>query len=265
MDFLSDEITLQYGSVQRARGCFLYTRSGSRLTDLYLDGGRAILGRGGGRAFTVFKNTMNRGLTGGFDSDALKRLEKAAAALLNSERHVFVQYGLANATESAKRICAERARIWQAWSPDGTDWSGIPAVIVAPPLAWAEDIFLVCIKTDWLQKAPTDENAPPSVRLPAPLYAAFTRAVYDALCAVQERSEKDWFLYDRSIRPYWERKGPYLIPKILEADYIPFVKHCLTCKLVISPAYRVPSIVPFGAHPGVFSALDRTPFTGSAK
>lgn len=264
MDFLADEITLQYGSVQRARGCFLYTRSGCRLTDLYLDGGRAILGRGGGRSFTVFKNALNRGLTGHFDSDEHRRLEKAASALLNSARRVFAYYGLAEATKAAECICAENYRIWQAWNPDRPEWSGTPAVIIAPPLAWAEDIFLVCIKTERLPEA-SREMLPHSQSFPAPLYAAFTRAIYDMLAAVQERSEKDWFVYDRFIRPYWERKGPYLIPKIPEADYISFVKHCLLCKLVISPSYPVPSIVPFRAHPGVFSALAHKPFHGGAE
>lgn len=36
--------------------------------------------------------------------------------------------------------------------------------------------------------------------------------------------------------------------------------HCLNLGIVISPDYSVPSIVPFGADTGVFTALKNNPF-----
>ena len=52
---LFKELYNRYGAVTRARGCFLYTKKGVRLTDLYQEGGRAILGWEGGNAFTHLK------------------------------------------------------------------------------------------------------------------------------------------------------------------------------------------------------------------
>ena len=45
-----------------------------------------------------------------------------------------------------------------------------------------------------------------------------------------------------------------------EQEYGEFMLHCLDCGIVISPDYNVPSIVPFGADKGVFTALKNAPF-----
>ena len=82
-EFLRNEIFLRYGNIKRARGNFLYTEKGVRLTDLYREGGRAILGWGseGSGAFTVFKDVLQRGLTGSFPTAMTYRLQKAISEL----------------------------------------------------------------------------------------------------------------------------------------------------------------------------------------
>ena len=64
---LFNELFKRYGSVKRARGTFLYTKKGVRITDLYQEAGRAILGWEGGSAFTLMKNVISRGQTGSFE------------------------------------------------------------------------------------------------------------------------------------------------------------------------------------------------------
>ena len=90
--------------------------------------------------------------------------------------------------------------------------------------------------------------------------AAVTRSIYNLISAIQTRQEKDWFIYDNIINKYWERKGPYLFPKIAMDKYRDFLLHCLDLGIVISPSYENPSIVPFGADKGVFSVLKNNPF-----
>ena len=75
--FLADSIASRYGSVTRARGPFLYTAKGQRLTDLYAEGGRAILGWGGSAAVTVFKDVLSRGICGSFRTGWEQRLDRA--------------------------------------------------------------------------------------------------------------------------------------------------------------------------------------------
>ena len=83
--WLKIEIKKRYGNVKRARGIYLYTEKGVRLTDCYLDGGRGILGHGGGKAKTAFKDCFERGANGFYDSGLLPAFEKSVKKLLPAE------------------------------------------------------------------------------------------------------------------------------------------------------------------------------------
>ena len=82
---LAAEIQKRYGNVRRARGCYLYTEKGVRLTDCFLDSGRALLGWDGGKARTVFKDTLERGATGAYCGGYESRLATAVRHLLPRE------------------------------------------------------------------------------------------------------------------------------------------------------------------------------------
>ena len=81
IDFLASEISSRFGTVKRARKCFLYTAKGVRLVDMFQENGRAILGWEGGSAFTMFKNALCRGIAGSFDTDFPYRTKKAVQEL----------------------------------------------------------------------------------------------------------------------------------------------------------------------------------------
>ena len=83
--WLKNEIKKRYGNVKRARGIYLYTEKGVRLTDCYLDGGRGILGHGGGKAKTAFKDCFERGANGFYDSGLIPAFEKSVKKLLPTE------------------------------------------------------------------------------------------------------------------------------------------------------------------------------------
>ena len=123
------------------------------------------------------------------------------------------------------------------------------------------DIYIVAVKPAVVQKALEDGKLISSNQnIPAPLHAAIARSIYDLIAALSERQEKHWFIYDKILTKYWERKGPYLFPKVAKEKYSDFMLHCLNLGIVISPDYAVPSIVPFGADTGVFTALKNNPF-----
>jgi hypothetical protein len=261
VDFLASEITARYGTIQRARGCFLYTRRGIRLTDMYQENGRAILGWGGGAPFTVFKNTMNRGLTGSFDTDAAGRPEKAVCSLLAGERTVFTFTDRTAALKAALTFSKEGTSFWKPWNQENIDWRTVDAVIVVPPLPWASPLFFVAVRPEIVEVYSAAGGVlPESARIPGALAAASGRAVYDMIAALQFRGENDWFRYDTVLMNYWTRRGPYLYPEVDEKKYGAFILHCLDCHLVISPDYNVPSVVPFGADKGVFTKLRNFPF-----
>lgn len=90
--WLRNAIDERYGFVRRARGCYLYTEKGVRLTDLWLDGGRALLGWDAGKARTAFKDTLERGATGSYDSGMTSRAVTAVKKLLPAEYSIIRFY-----------------------------------------------------------------------------------------------------------------------------------------------------------------------------
>ncbi len=268
IEFLAAQIKSRFGTIKRARGNFLYTQKRIRLTDMFLEGGRAVLGWGSDRcsAWTVFKNIISRGVTGSYFTDFNVRskaggktpLERAVSSLLNSDRKVFVFNSKENALKAAISVSPDSTSVYRPWNVQMSDWTAPDCVIIAPPLAWAGEIWLCAVKEDLF--IDSDFSGTLKAFLPAPLEASVVRSIYDLIKALQDRSEKDWFLYDKVLVKYFKRTGPWLFPKVPEEKYSDFVKHCLDCNLVISPVYSVPSFVPYKADYGVFRLLEKTPF-----
>ena len=251
----------KYGIITRARGCFLYTKKSIRLTDLYLENGRAILGWDSKNAGTFLKNMLNKGLTGGFicEDQQHLRLQKAVSKLLGSDRIVAFFSDKGEALQAALSISPKGTAVYRPWNPANSDWTTTDCVIINPPLAWGEGFCLVAAAKELVNENSIFKDA---VSIPFALETAVTRAIYNLAAAITERTEKDWFVWDPVLTKYWERKGPYLFPRISENEYDDFVRHCLDCGIVINPNYNEPSIVPYGADTGVFNQLKKTPFKG---
>ena len=130
-------------------------------------------------------------------------------------------------------------------------------MIIAPPLPWATNTVLLAVNSKELLLT---EKAKSVLTIPSPMVAGICRSIYDLIKAQKEREEKDFYLYDPVLTKYWVRKGCYLFPKVPKEQYHDFMLHCLDCAVVISPNYDVPSLVPFGADRGVFTALKNKPF-----
>lgn len=95
----------------------------------------------------------------------------------------------------------------------------------------------------------------PSDSIAPALLAAYARAWADLASALYERTESDWAKFDAYIDRWWDRRGPYLVPKIRRSRYPEFFSSCLDKGILVSPDYDVPSIVPFVADPGEFKPL----------
>jgi len=259
---LASQISSLYGTIKRARGPYLYTAKRVRLTDCFQEGGRAILGWGseGTGAFTVFKNIISRGICGSFEtdfgtrSDCKSQLSRAVSELFAGQRTAFVFDSKEKALKSCLSISSDSTSVFRPWNTENVDWRSVDCILMAPPLPWGDGTWIAAVKEEL--NASTENQ----IKLPAPLEAAVTRSVYDLIKALQNREEKNWFVWDKVLTKYFTRKGPYLFPKVPEAAYNSFVEHCLKNEVVISPVYSVPSIVPFGADKGAFAKLSKDEF-----
>lgn len=266
-----NELYKNYGPVTRARGCFLYTKKGVRVTDLFQENGRAILGWEGGSAFTYFKNVLSRGQTGSFiteDQNHPSRLERAVSELTESERKVFAFSDKMSALKAGLLISSESTSFYKPWAEE-QNISQADCAIIIPPLPWTDTIYLLAVKTEKLPaKSPAQDSStqpanphiPGSIDLPFAMESAITRAIYNLIAALKERQEKDFFIYDPVLTKYWERRGPYLYPKVPAEKYDAFVLHCLKLGIAINPDHNATSLVPFGADRGVFTSLKKEAF-----
>lgn len=245
------EIKKRYGIISRARGPFLYTQKNVRLTDLFQEGGRAILGWDS-PAYTVFKNVLSKGLSGSFETAHFPRLQKALSELLQSERKIFLFTRKKAAMEAALFLDPQSSSVYKPFS--GVDYSKVKNVVFAPPLPWTNNFWILAASS----AASTGQEFPDALvsePFPPALVAAAARSVYDLIAALKVRQEKDFFIYDKVLTKFFERRSCWLRPKIPQEKYDDFVLACLDAGAAISPDYNADSLVPFGADKGVLKKM----------
>ena len=225
---------------------------------MFLENGKAILGWDGKNATTFFKNMLSKGLTGSFICEDKPRIDKAVSELVGKECRVFFYNNKTDAVKAAVVVGAKNIVSYRPWNKEQENLAAADAVVIVPPFAWGEDIFILAMPASSVPEPVEGLEGP--LTIPFALQTALTRSVYNLISELGLRQEKDWFIYDTILTKYWKRKGPYLYPKISENKYDAFVKHCLDCNIVINPSYNEPSIVPYGADKGVFTKLKNNPF-----
>ena len=250
---LFTELYNLYGPVTRARGPFLYTKKGVRLVDMFQEDGRAILGWEGGNAFTMLKNTLSRGQVGSFICEDYSKVQKAVSKLLASEREIYYFTSKVDALKMGIKFSPYKTAVYSPWNPNPQNWSEVDSVIITPPLPWTDTVYILALK------GKPEFDIMKRCSVPYALQCGIARSIYNLIAALQEREEKDWFIYDPILTKYWTRKGPYLEPKVGEDKYNAFVLHCLNLGIVINPDHKL-SIIPYGADKGVFTKLKNSPF-----
>lgn len=105
----------------------------------------------------------------------------------------------------------------------------------------------------------SDSRIPESDSIAPALLGALARAWADLAAELHRRNETDWSRFDAFLSPFWDRRGPYLVPKIRKSRYPDFFRSCLDKGILISPDYGTPSIVPCVADAGEFRHLKPGP------
>ncbi len=183
--------------------------------------------------------------------------------ILHTEASIDMGPGGDSPLSSAKQIYG--IPIWRPWldeafytMSDRIDSSflqnatdTLETMVLASPLPFAGG----CTLAVFACTSPDSPEPPPSDSIAPALLGALARAYADLASALFERTEADWARYDKYTSPFWDRRGPYLVPKMRKSRYNDFFGKCLDKGILISPDYAVPSIVPFIADAGEFKAL----------
>lgn len=243
-------------SVRRARGYRLYDLHGKRYLDLYLSGGRALLGYRPDRVILELKNLISRGLMSELPSVFEHRLSRALASILPD-------YPLV-------RVFATEERLIEAFS----EFASPPVTISDPAVADASrDASSEPLIERWrpfLPQSPAPHDGPrvlvpslpfpasfapavacirgvPEARLPhsdivAPaLLGALLRSVFELRRFAERYREERWSRFEA---PWWIRRGPYLIARCTRGEYSELFRRLLERGILINPDFPGPSIVP---------------------
>ncbi len=266
----SAEIFARYGTVRRARGVYLYTAKGVRLTDCFLEGGAAILGWNSGKARTHFKDTFERGANGSFCGGLYSALETSVKHLLPAE---YTCVRLVPSQAAAGNTCSlpDSARLWRPWLdfcrtdelnkadyPNGKMfWPCLekggelpPVVRIVPPFPFAGSPVVLAFTGDFAEK--NQDRIPEHEVCPAPLISAITRSFYELKQALGEYGHKDFTVGSKVFSEWFELRECWLFPKISREDYDRFVLEALDAGIIFSPDYDTPSIMPWRANAGDF-------------
>jgi hypothetical protein len=139
-------------------------------------------------------------------------------------------------------------RVDSAFLQNATDT--LATMVLSSPLPFAGGCTLAVFDT-----STPGATVPPSDSIAPALLGAIARSYADLGSALFERTEADWARHDKFTSAFWDRRGPYLIPKMRASRYPEFFEKCLDGGLLISPDYDTPSIVPFIADSGEFKSL----------
>lgn len=256
--------------IRRARLWRLYSEariSGRprRYLDLWMDGGRALLGAKGTGIGTAAKAAIDTGLLRPMPSIWERRLKQelrraypdyAEARVFLSDERALAAVGKTTFYDPARRGAEPREGAVVIIRPFGEHLGPEPkkpAPIALPllpcPSALSPSILL--FRDRKLASSVAGDILPP-LRL-----SAAHRALCELVRMREWYGEELWKKVDRRLGFFFERRGPYLFLRETKADYDAVFKAALQAGVLLPPDPELPSIIPGDFDDGELAALAR--------
>jgi hypothetical protein len=239
--------------VLRARGYRLYTQSGKRLIDLWLNGGAAVLGHTPANMLRELKNTASRGLYAPFPHFMENRFLKALSKLLPGRYFRFY---------AAPPLELSAASLWRPFeNKKMLDTVSIPdtlvpstSVLVLPGIqGWNTDGLPLGLCVVSAKSESELTHLPPGDILSPILLAVATRGVHDLIAATQQvaatqRAEPQLLRTFKVLQTQtkWQRQGIYLYLKEEHEpdEYAALFHRFLDAGFLLPPVSFHPLILP---------------------
>ncbi len=247
--------------IRRARLWRLYAEDGRRFLDFWMDDGRSILGAKGTGIGTTAKAALDTGLTRPFPSIRESRLEKDIHERYPDYPAIRLFRDEARATAAAAPLLAadESLPILRPFAKElaGVEFLGKASPHVAMPRVAMPRLPCPAALAPAVLLFKEPESAD---RVEGDIVSPFVLACAHRALAEFDRfladySEALWKKVDRRLGPYFERRGPYLFPRSLPADYDRLFDAALGAGVLLSPAPERPSIIPGDFDDGELARL----------
>ena len=238
----NSELLCQLPKVLRARDFHLYLEGGKRLTDLWLHGGRAILGHKPPGVLKEMKNAGERGLFSPLPHPAEKRFIKALEVFFPGR--VFRIYPDEKSLYSAlDKIGNPDFFLWRPFLETKAE-----TPIIVPVLPWPLGPAVLVLEKGIETSFPPGEIIPPVLLAPA------TRALYNLAAEFKAsppgkkkigRGKLRYTRIEKALKEsIWSREGIYLRCKADAEDYAAMFKVFLEGGFLIPPSMAEPAILP---------------------
>ena len=269
---LSDrELLRLLPKVLRARDFHLYLEGGKRLVDLWLEGGRAVLGHKPPRVLSEMKNAAERGLFIPLPHPLERRLIKALEVffpgrsfrLYRDESSLFLALekagfsGQVHDPAFASKPVLETGKAGVSlWRPfldkEGEDEAN--AAILIPVLPWSLGPAILVLDKS------LESSFSPGELIPPVLLAPTARALYDLAAALNAftSNRPQYPKIEKVLKGgLWRRRGIYITgePRVEGEKYAALFKRLLEGEFLIPPSPREPIILPLSMSKGEESKL----------
>lgn len=273
-----DTLLRRLPPIRRARDYHLYDHSGRRYLDLWLGGGRALLGHRPENVLTEVKNQLSKGLLGDFPSIYERRLFKALAKVMPGYTEFRVYRSMERLYRAVAPLVGDEGpsdpalgsfgrpafSLWRPFLPESgatrarndgpgsseaSSRAGSPAMQVAVPVL---PLFATGAPEVAAFSEPPGDTAGPSDVVSPALLSGITKAVIRLVRFGEQYTEDLWRRFDA---PFWRRTGPYLAASCAPEEYPALFDGLLSRGVLISPYYRSPSVVPASATDGEIKPL----------
>jgi hypothetical protein len=223
--------------------------NGKRLTDLWLAGGKAVLGHKPPRVLVELKNAAERGLFTPLPHPMERRFFKALGELFpGKDFRLFADKGALH--RALKGAVERRFSIWRPFtepSVDDTSGGEKEAPVLVPVLPWPLGPEALVLEKDMDASFPAGEIIPPVLLAPA------TRALYDLLAVIKDGSRvgRVYPKVEKALKNgFWQRRGIYLTINTDREKYENLFMRFLEGGFLIPPSPLEPLILPASMSDG---------------
>jgi hypothetical protein len=249
--------------VLRARDFHLYTEGGKRLVDLWLHGGKAVLGHKPPRVLLELKNAAERGLFTPFPHPLERRLTKALASFFPDRSFRFYNDSSSMYRAVEKALQNEGApfqipTILDPAFPASNDTKAVASLwrpfvepapktpILIPVLPWPLGPAVLALDKSLDASFPQGELIPPVLLAPA------ARALYNLAAKLRSPDRQRFYRIEKAIAmagdgsesSVWQRRGIYLTTRVDSDKYAELFRGFLEAGFLLPPSASEPAILP---------------------